>query len=102
MDEELMRQLVQRLVTIRQQHNVSQQSVADCMGIRNDTLRHAERGRRPLPDFMHGRIDWVRLYLKCVGATPLEEKEVMELAAHEFLTIFSEWMRDLEDRNSGL
>jgi hypothetical protein len=70
------------------------------MGIRTDSLRHIEKGRRPLPDFLHGRIVWVRSYLKCVGATPNEEQEAISLASHEFLGQFEEWLHDVETRKS--
>ena len=91
-------ELVRRLVSIRKEHRVSQMTLASRMGIRHDTLRHIEKGRRPLPDFMHGRIDWVRRYLKFVAATPEEEKEVLALTSHEFVDAFAAWMLDLENR----
>lgn len=68
------------------------------MGVGKDSLRHIERGRRPLPDFLHGRIKWVRQYLTCISATADEEKEALSLATHSFVEQFADWLRDLENQ----
>ncbi len=88
-------QLLKRLKAIRTGHGPSQLVVAACMGIHPDSLRHIESGLRPIPDFLHGRIAWIRSFLKCVEATPEEEREALELAARSVVEQFDEWLRDL-------
>jgi DNA-binding XRE family transcriptional regulator len=86
--------LLALMKTIREAHNRSQLDVAVCMGIAEDTYRHIEKGRRPLPHIQRGFGHWIRSFLICVGATPDEKARLKELAWRLFL---EEWGRDLDD-----
>ena len=92
-------QLLKRLTAIRRAHGSSQLVVATCMGIHPDSLRHIESGLRPIPDFQHGRITWIRRFLKCAEATTEEEREALLLASDSFLRQFGDWLRDLRQRD---
>jgi transcriptional regulator with XRE-family HTH domain len=67
---------------IREAHGMSQVQVAIAMGIAEDTYRHIEKGRRPLPDIRQGEFTrWMRLFLDAVRATDEERTHLTELAA---------------------
>jgi transcriptional regulator with XRE-family HTH domain len=89
------------LKTIRERHRKSQDVIAECMGISRDTYRHIEKRRRPLPDFRHGLIAWLRRFLKCADATEQEEREAISAASQEFVEQFADWLRDIEKQDHG-
>lgn len=74
---------------LRRKYGRSQAQLAACMGIAEDTYRHIEKGRRPLPDIRHGFVDWIKTFLHCVGASKAEERELIELATRLTLEEFS-------------
>lgn len=81
--------LVQQLAAVRKAHSVSQLTLEMRMLLPVDTIRHIERGRRPLPDLHKGLVEWVKRYLECVGATS-EERDRIVLALHaDVLSHFS-------------
>jgi hypothetical protein len=90
--------LVDALKALRERHGMSIGDIERCLKLATDTYRHIERRRRPLPDFQHRLIPWLRTFLRCVGATRDEEQEVMEYASKALLEQFSEWMDDLRSR----
>jgi Helix-turn-helix domain len=94
--------LADYLKALRERHKVSIGILERRMDLPKDTYRHIERHRRPLPDFQHGLIEFVRLFLRSVGATPEEEREVLELASRDLVRQFSEWMDDLRQRGVTL
>jgi DNA-binding XRE family transcriptional regulator len=72
--------------TLREAHGMSQLDVAMCMGIAEDTYRHIEKGRRPLPDIRQGEFArWMAAFLDCVRATDEERKHVTELTSRMIL-----------------
>ena len=71
--------------TIRREHGRTQIQIATCMAIDEDTYRHIEKGRRPLPDIRRGFSRWIRAFLDCAGATPNERVDMTELASRVFL-----------------
>jgi transcriptional regulator with XRE-family HTH domain len=89
--------------TIRKAHSMSQLQVAECMGIAEDTYRHIEKGRRPLPDIRQGEFArWMRSFLDCVGATDEERAHLLELAARVILQDLSRLLRRRPpDSNTG-
>jgi transcriptional regulator with XRE-family HTH domain len=91
--------LVGLIKAIRKAHRMSQSKVAECMHIAQDTYRHIEKGRRPLPDVFRGLVDWMEDFLTCVQATGEEREALVLLAAR--LTA-DEFSRLLDERpNSG-
>jgi transcriptional regulator with XRE-family HTH domain len=71
---------------IREAHGMSQVQVAIAMGIAEDTYRHIEKGRRPLPAIRQGEFTrWMRLFLDAVGATDEERTHLTELASRVVL-----------------
>lgn len=87
--------LVVLLKNIRTAHKCSQAAVADCMGIATDAYRHIERGRRPLPDFRHHLVAWVRDFEECVQASIEERKQLLTLLTDQVLRDFSILIDDL-------
>ncbi len=87
--------LVRKLVKLRNKYGRSQEYVAFKMGIFPDTLRHIEKGRRPMPDFAHGRVEWIHAYLVAVGASEEEQEEVIKNIADLLAGEFTEWLREL-------
>jgi hypothetical protein len=85
--------LLTLIKSIREEHKRTQIQVAVCMHIAEDTYRHIEKGRRPLP-IRRGFGRWIRSFLNCVGATPDEQSRLKELAWRLFL---EEWSHDLDD-----
>jgi DNA-binding XRE family transcriptional regulator len=79
---------------IRESHHMSQVQLAACMGIAEDTYRHVEKGRRPLPGIRHGFGRWIRSFLDCVRATEDEQTDLKELAWRLFV---EEWSHDLDE-----
>jgi hypothetical protein len=73
---------------------MSQLRVEVCMEIPIDTLRHMERGRRPLPPLEHGLSLWVKRYLDCVKADAEERQQVIDLMSRQILVEFSELLAD--------
>jgi transcriptional regulator with XRE-family HTH domain len=74
------------LKAIRKTHRMSQVQVAVCMGIAEDTYRHIEKGRRPLPDMRQGDFTrWMQAFLDCVNATDTEREHVSELTSRMVL-----------------
>ena len=70
--------LVVLLREIRERHpEVTLTEIEACMGIPFDTLRHIEKGRRPLPGLQDGLGRWILHLLDCVRATP-EERAMVE------------------------
>lgn len=59
------------------------------MEITDDTLRHIEKGRRPLPRLEQGLAQWVHRFLLCVQATPEERRDVVELMSRQVLNELS-------------
>ena len=87
--------LVSLLRAIRKQHKMSQLRVEVCMELPINTLRHIERGRRPLPRRAHGLSLWIKRYLDCVKADTDERKQVVELMSRQILVEFSELLEDV-------
>lgn len=86
--------LVVLLKTIRAHHrDVSLPIIETCMGIPIDTLRHIEKGRRPLPGLQDGLSKWLEDFLHCVNATDAERQQVRSLAARALLL---EWGETLD------
>lgn len=80
--------------TIREAHGMPQLHVAMGMGIAEDTYRHIEKGRRPLPDIRQGEFArWMRLFLDTVGATDEERAHLSELAARVVLEELSHLLK---------
>jgi transcriptional regulator with XRE-family HTH domain len=80
---------------IREAHGMSQVQVAACMGIAEDTYRHIEKGRRPLPTIRQGALArWMRSFLDCVNATPNEQRRVKELTSRVILEELSYLLED--------
>ena len=80
--------------TIREAHHMSQLQVAVCMGIAEDTYRHIEKGRRPLPDIRHGEFTrWMASFLDCVNATDEERAHVSELVSRVIVEELSRLLR---------
>src|SRR5215468_4193447 len=78
--------LLALMKTIREAHGMSQVQVAIAMGIAEDTYRHIEKGRRPLPDIRQGEFTrWMRLFLDAVRVTDVERAHLTELAARVVL-----------------
>ncbi len=91
--------------TIREARGMSQLEVAVCMGIAEDTYRHIEKGRRPLPDIRQGEFArWMAAFLHCVRATDDEREHVSELASRMILEELSRLLKnhrpDLEGEGS--
>jgi transcriptional regulator with XRE-family HTH domain len=81
--------------TIREAHGMSQIQVAVCMGIAEDTYRHIEKGRRPLPDIRQGEFArWMGSFLNCVLATDDERKHVTELTSRMILEELSRLLKN--------
>jgi transcriptional regulator with XRE-family HTH domain len=99
-EKSLDEQLTERLKAIRNRSGRSRREVAKCMEIGIDTLRLYENANRPLPDFLHGLIAWVKKFLECVDATPDEQQEVLILASRLFVEKFAGWKLDDENRRS--
>lgn len=86
--------LVVLLGTIRRHHRgISLPDIEVCMEIPIDTLRHIEKGRRPLPGIQDGLSRWLERFLHCVQATDHERQEVRLLAARVLLL---EWSDELD------
>jgi transcriptional regulator with XRE-family HTH domain len=79
------------LIQVRNAHGKKKSEVARCMGMTLNAYRHYETGKSHLPDFLHGRMAWVRKFLECVGATPDEIEHARGIAASQVL-------REFEDR----
>ncbi len=90
--------LVVFLKALREDHDKTPVEVAVCMSYAYDYYRRLESGRRNLPDYRHGLVQWVRRFLRCVEATPEEEQHGLELMAREFTVQFAEWQSELEQR----
>ena len=65
------------------------------MGLPINTLRHIEKGRRPLPGLQSGLSGWVRRFLGCVGADPQERRQVLDVMSRQILAEFSELLDDV-------
>ena len=88
--------LVVLLKEIRERHpEVSLTDIEACMGIPFDTLRHIEKGRRPLPGLQDGLGRWILHLLDCVRATPDERGMVETLLSR---IILMEWSEDLGEK----
>jgi hypothetical protein len=88
--------LVALLREIRERHpEVSLTEIEACMGIPFDTLRHIEKGRRPLPGLQDGLGRWILHLLDCVRATP-EERAMVETLLSRI--ILMEWSEELGDK----
>lgn len=90
-------ELVEYLKKVREAHGISQETLAKRMGILGDTLRHIEKGRRPLPDYRNGFVEFVRLYLAGCGATPSEQSRAVELARKPIEDKLARWRQELEE-----
>ena len=78
--------ILKLMKAIRETHGMSQLQVAAAMGVAEDTYRHIEKGRRPLPDIRQGEFTrWMRLFLDAVGASDEERTHLTELAARVVL-----------------
>ncbi len=88
--------LVVLLREIRERHpEVTLTEIEACMGIPFDTLRHIEKGRRPLPGLQDGLGRWILRLLDCVRATP-EERGMVETLLSRI--ILMEWSEELGDQ----
>lgn len=88
--------LVVLLREIRERHpEVTLTEIEACMGIPFDTLRHIEKGRRPLPGLQDGLGRWILSLLDCVRATP-EERAMVETLLSRI--ILMEWSEELGDK----
>lgn len=88
--------LVVLLREIRERHpDVSLTEIEACMGIPFDTLRHIEKGRRPLPGLQDGLGRWILRLLDCIRATA-EERAMVEVLLSRI--ILMEWSEDLGDQ----
>jgi len=91
--------LVVLLKTIRNQHpQISLPDIEVCMNIPVDTLRHIEKGRRPLPGLQDGLSKWISLFLDCMHATVEERQQVRRLAAR---VLILEWSDELDGERGG-
>lgn len=86
--------LVEHLKALRERHNVSQRKLERCMEITDDTLRHIEKGRRPLPRLEQGLAQWINRFLRCVEATAEERHDVIELMSRQILHELSDLLDD--------
>lgn len=87
--------LVALLREIRERHpEVTLTEIEACMGIPFDTLRHIEKGRRPLPGLQDGLGRWILHLLDCVRATAEERAMVETLLSR---VILMEWSEELGD-----
>jgi hypothetical protein len=87
--------LVVLIKTIRKRHpQISLPDIEVCMNIPIDTLRHIEKGRRPLPGLQDGLSKWIARFLDCVHATVEERQQVRLLAARVLLL---EWGDELDE-----
>lgn len=87
--------LVVLLREIRERHpETSLTEIEACMGIPFDTLRHIEKGRRPLPGLQDGLGRWILHLLDCVRATS-EERAMVEAMLSRIIVM--EWSEDLDD-----
>jgi transcriptional regulator with XRE-family HTH domain len=74
--------LVALIKAIREAHGMTQLQVSMEMHIAEDTYRHIEKGRRPLPDFRNGALKaWIRSFLDAVNATPKERQYTKEFVS---------------------
>ncbi|HEU5347207.1 MAG TPA: hypothetical protein VFU63_01215 [Ktedonobacterales bacterium] len=88
--------LVVMLREIRERHpEVTLTEIEACMGIPFDTLRHIEKGRRPLPGLQDGLGRWILNLLDCVRATS-EERAMVETLLSRI--ILMEWSEELGDK----
>jgi hypothetical protein len=88
--------LVVLLREIRERHSeVTLTEIEACMDIPFDTLRHIEKGRRPLPGLQDGLGRWILRMLDCVQATP-EEREMVETLLSRI--ILMEWSEELGEK----
>lgn len=87
--------LVVMLREIRERHpEVTLTEIEACMGIPFDTLRHIEKGRRPLPGLQDGLGRWILHMLDCMRATP-EERQMVETLLSRI--ILMEWSEELSE-----
>lgn len=85
--------LVQSLAKLRLRHGIASSDLDACMGMPVGTLRHIEKGRRPLPGLQDGLSSWIQNYLNCVGATEDERNEIRQQISRALLL---EWSEDLQ------
>jgi DNA-binding XRE family transcriptional regulator len=86
--------LLALMKAIREAHGMSQVQVALGMGIAEDTYRHIEKGRRPLPDIRQGEFArWMASFLDCVRATDEEWAHLSELASRVILEELSRLLK---------
>lgn len=93
--------LIAFMKELRLRSKKSRRSVEDCMQVGKDTYRQVETYYRPPPDFQHGFVQWLRDFLRCVGATPEEEQTAMDLASRVLVKQFADWMDDLRNRSGN-
>jgi transcriptional regulator with XRE-family HTH domain len=89
--------LVRLLKRVREAHKVSQAYVDECMDLPENTYRHIERGRRPLPDFRHDLADWVQRFENCVGASKEERRAILQELSRSIVEQFERLLRDIEE-----
>jgi transcriptional regulator with XRE-family HTH domain len=86
--------LLALMKTIREAHGMSQLQVAVGMHIAEDTYRHIEKGRRPLPDIRQGEFArWMASFLDSVEATDEERAHLSELASRVILEELSRLLK---------
>lgn len=88
--------LVDILKRVREVHEVSQAWIEECMGLAEGTYRHIERGRRPLPDFRNGLVDWVRGFQDCVEASVEERQEIHSEMSRVMVEQLARLLEDIE------
>ena len=92
--------LVDHLKAVRERHGVSIGKVERDMDLPRDTYRHIEARRRPLLDLQHGLVEWLRAFLRIVGATTEEEEEAIKLASNMLVQEFSTWLEAIRQRRT--
>jgi transcriptional regulator with XRE-family HTH domain len=86
--------LVSLLKAIRRAHGISQRTLETRMGLPEATYRHIESGRRNLPDYRNGLVEWIKIFVNCVHATEDERRQIIELMSHEIVQQFSRLLDD--------
>ncbi|HEY7020891.1 MAG TPA: helix-turn-helix transcriptional regulator [Ktedonobacterales bacterium] len=87
---------------IREAHGMTQLQVAMEMGIAQDTYRHIEKGRRPLPDVRNGELGkWMRSFLDAVDAAPDERQYMKEVVSRLVLHELSDLLDDDDPPDEG-
>jgi hypothetical protein len=90
--------LVSLLEQTRKAHRKSQAQVEVCMELPQDTYRHIEHGRRPLPDIRNGLTDWMLKFEECIQASTEEREKILQELSRVTLEQFERLLKDIERR----